>query len=120
MLNAIFQSVVIKWLTRRVLELGPIASGALSWWNSLSPNDQQTLLGILQGNWGLVTLGAAVSLAGYAWSFISTVTPHATAHGVQVPVSQMTPTKKAEVKEAVATTVAKKRPTILDAIFKRK
>lgn len=127
MLTAIFQSIVVKWVTRRVLELGPIASGALSWWNSLSPNDQQTLLGILQGNWGLVTLGALISLGGYVWSFISTVTPHATAKGVQVPTSQMTPTKSAEVKEAVKTTVAaqKKRSTVnpLDALgglFKRK
>jgi hypothetical protein len=118
-MNAIFQSVILKWLLRRVLELGPIASGALSWWNSLSPADHDNLLNILQGNWGVVTLAGGVSLLGYAWSFISTVTPHATAHGVQVPTSQMTPAKKEAVKEAVATTAAKKRPTILDAIFKR-
>jgi len=48
------------------------------------------------------------------------VTPHATAHDRQVPTSQMTPAKKEAVKEAVVTTAAKKRPNILDAIFKRR
>lgn len=121
MLTAIFQSIVLKWGVRRVLELGPIISGALAWWSALSPADQQSLINVLQGNWGLASLGAIVSLGGYLWSFISTVKPHATSDGVQVPTSQMTPAKKAEVKEAVKTTVAaqKRRPNILDALFKK-
>jgi len=117
MLNTIIQSVVLKWLLRRVLELGPIISGALTWWGALSPADQAGLINILQGNWGLATLGAAVSLGGYIWSLIATVKPHATAGGVQVPTSQMTPAKKEAVKEAVKTTAAK--PTLLDKLFKR-
>lgn len=121
MLTAIFQSIVLKWGVRRVMELGPLISGALAWWNALSPADQQSLINVLQGNWGLASLGAIVSLGGYLWSFISTVKPHATSDGVQVPTSQMTPAKKAEVKEAVKTTVAaqKKRPNILESLFKK-
>lgn len=125
MLTAVFQSIIVKWVVRRILELGPIVSGALAWWGALSPADQQSLVNLLQGNWGLASLGAVVSLGGYLWSFISTVKPHATANGVQVPTSQMTPAKKEAVKEAVTTTAAaqKRRPNPLEALgglFKRK
>lgn len=125
MLTTIFQSIVVKWVIRRILELGPIAAGGISAWNAIPDRYQEMLLGVLQGNWSVVTLGALVSFAGYFWSFISTVKPHATADGVQVPTSQMTPTKKAEVKEAVKTTIAaQKRKTVnpfetLGNIFKR-
>lgn len=126
MLTAIFQSVVLKWVFRRILELGGLGGVILTAFAALPPGQQAVIGRVLQGDWGEITLSAlaplAVALFGYAWSFISTVKPHATSDGVQVPTSQMTPTKKAEVKEAVKTTVAaqKRKPTILDAIFKRK
>lgn len=125
MLTTLLNSVIVRWIIRRILELGPIAAGGISAWNAIPDRYQDMLLGVLQGNWSMVTLGAVVSFAGYAWSFISTVKPHATADGVQVPTSQMTPTKKAEVKEAVKTTIAaQKRKTVnpleaLGQLFKR-
>lgn len=126
MLTAIVQSVVLKWILRRVMELGGLGGVILAAYGALPPAQQTIIARILQGDWGDITISAllplVIAVGGYAWSFISTVTPHATAKGVQVPTSQMTPTKSAEVKEAVKTTVAaqKKRPTLLDSIFKRK
>lgn len=121
MLNAIIQSVVLKWVFRRVLELGGLCGVLLTAYGALPPT-QQTVIGrALQGEWGDITLGALfpllVALGGYTWSFVSTVKPHATSNGVQVATSRMEPAKKEAVKDAVKTTAA--RPTIFDKLFKR-
>lgn len=120
MLTAIFQSVVLKWILRRVMELGGLGGVVLAAYGALTPAQQSVIARALQGDWGDITLSALVPLliavGGYAWSFISTVKPHATAGGIQVPTSQMTPTKSAEVKEAVKTTAAKKRPNLAEAL----
>jgi hypothetical protein len=122
MLTAIFQSIVVKWVVRRIMELGPPVGGLLTLWGAMPESYRDLIAQVLQGNWGLVSLGTLVSLGGYLWSYVSTVKPHATADGVQVPTSQMTPAKKAEVKEAVKTTVAaqNKRPNILESLFKKR
>lgn len=129
MLTAIFQSVVLKWIFRRILELGGLGGVILAAYGSLPPAQQMIIPRILQGDWGEITLNALfpllIAIGGYVWSFISTVKPHATSGGVQVPTSQMTPAKKEAVKEAVKTTAAKQRPTLnpleaLGGLFKRK
>lgn len=127
MLTAIFQSIVLKWIFRRILELGGLGGVILAAYGALPPTQQTVIARVLQGDWGEITLSALFPLAmaagGYIWSFVSTVKPHATAGGVQVATSQMTPTKSAEVKEAVKTTAAKQRPNLADAlgdIFRRK
>lgn len=129
MLTTLLNSVILRWIIRRILELGGLGGVILAAYGALPPAQQTIIAKVLQGDWGDITVSAllplVVAVAGYAWSFISTVKPHATAHGVQVPTSQMTPTKKAEVKEAVKTTIAaQKRKTVnpleaLGNIFKR-
>ena len=59
-MTALFSSVVLQWWMRRILELGPLVSGALSWFLNQPPEVQQTLLAILEGNWATVTLGTIV------------------------------------------------------------
>lgn len=115
----LFNSVVIRWLLRRVLELGPTASGLLAWWNAMSPADQATLMAIVQGNWGLVTIGAVISLVGYIWSFIATVTPHATAEGVQVPTKKMTPHQAEKVETAVAASRPRTLAEVIGSFFRK-
>lgn len=116
-MTALFSSVVLQWWLRRILELGPLVSGALSWFLNQPPEVQQTLLAILQGNWATVTLGTIVTIGGYIWSFISTRRNQVTIDGQQVPLQQIP--QKVAVEEIARTAILKRSRTLADLLAEK-
>ncbi|SDG34311.1 hypothetical protein [Pelagibacterium luteolum] len=66
-MTAISQNAALGWIVRRIFDWGgwllSIIGGALALWSQLDPVTQATLLTVLQGNWGEVTLGSAFGFA---------------------------------------------------------
>lgn len=112
-------NLIVAWLGRRALELGGLAGMLLTVWSNLPPATQSAVLSLLTNKWQTVTLGTlaplAVSLFGYAWSFLATTRSQVVVDGKKVAMSELPPSAKVQVKQAVAETP---RKSILD-IFRR-
>jgi len=114
-MSKFFASVAVQWLLRRIWELGGLTSGSLAFilgLYALMPSDHQhTLLALLQGNWGELTLKAAGGLILWAFvqwrSYRATVKPQVvTPGGQQIDLSRLAPDDQRDV---VATAVAAPR-----------
>lgn len=123
MLKAAFLATLVKWLTRRGLELGGLLTLVASVDPTVLQNLAKTIGAILTGDFASVNLASVISIfsvvGGLIWNGASTFSNHATTDGAQVQTNQMPTAQKTEVKEAVAVTI-KKRPTFLDQLFNRK
>lgn len=112
-------NLVLAWLGRRALELGGLAGTFLTIWSNLPPATQSAILALLTNKWQSVTLGAvaplAVALFGYVMSFRATVKPQVVVDGKKVAMSELPPSTKVQVKQAVAEAP---RKSLLD-IFRR-
>lgn len=119
-----FSSIAVQWSLRRVWELGSLATSTLSFLLGLyaiMPTDHQhTVLALLQGNWGELTLKAAGGLIVWAFvqwrSYRATVKPQVvTPGGQQIDLSRLAPDDQQNV---VATAVAApRRRTIASAVL---
>lgn len=75
----IMDGIVIQWTIRRLLEVGGWLSAIVSIVVALPPEHQATIVAVLTGQGGGLTISAAIGLGVYFWSqflsFRSTVRP---------------------------------------------
>lgn len=116
-MGTFLSSVVFKWWLRRFLELGPIVSGALTWWMKQPPDVQQTVLAFLSGNWATVGLGSLVTIGGYVWSLISTKRNQIVVDGQQVPLKEIgRQAQQTAVEEIARTAIEKRGKTLMEML----
>lgn len=118
-----FTGLIGKWFLRRGMEIGGLLGALVAYFLSLPPGQQQTILRILQGDWSDIPLGSVVALvvalAGYIWSFISTVRPQVVVNNEQVPIRELSPVVQREVRVEARDAVERK-PGLLDRLFGRR
>lgn len=71
---SILSNVAVQWLIRRIPDwggwIGTVGGGLLLFYNSLTPQQQNMINGLLQGNWQDITLGSLVPFAILVYSQI--------------------------------------------------
>lgn len=120
-----FSSVVVGWVLRRALELGGLVGTGLTIWNNLDPELQGVVLSLLSRNWENITLGSLVPVAlsvwGYAWSFISTRRNQVVVDGKQVPIRDLgAPQQQIAVEEIARTAITKRERKTLAQLLAEK
>lgn len=89
---AITGNVILGWVGRRILEVGGILWGLFEIVSRLPPEVQAVIGAFLSDNWENVTLGALVpaviALAGYVFSFRSTVKDHVVQGKKRIPLTE--------------------------------
>ncbi len=107
-----FQNVIIGWIARRVPELVGLVTMLVTLYNSLPAQHQETIVAVLTGQGGGLTVSALIGLALYLWaqfmSYRATVKPQVvTSDGQKVAIAPNT--RAASQIEAVAATAPKPR-----------
>lgn len=93
------------------MELGGILGAAATWYFTLPEAPRQTIGQLLSKDWGSVQLAAlvplALAIAGYLWSWVSTVVPHVVSGGQHIELQTLPSATKRNVEAAAS--VAKKK-----------
>jgi len=132
-MNSILSQVALGWLGRRALDwggwLGTIVVAGVTFYNQLTPGQQDVISRVFSGNWQEITLGSVVPFLVLVWSqvlsFRATTKPQVvTDEGVKVDTKKDLPSAKKVLVEEVATAAAEKKaakrqPNLLDKLFGR-
>ena len=122
-----FKTALAGWLWRRLWDwggqIGAWVSALSALYALMPPNVQRTVGQVATGHWGEVTLAAAVPAIVWAisqvFSLHSTVKPQVvTDDGKKADLKALPPATQTVV-NAQAETAAKRKPNLLDKLFKR-
>lgn len=116
----IFAAVVLGWLWRRVKELAGWLAMLVPLYLGMPAEQQKTILAILTGQGGELSLAAAGGLLWYLWtqreSLLKTIRPQiVTPQGARIELDQLTPAAQHDV--LVTAAQAKPRRTIASAVL---
>lgn len=118
----VFAWVGWGWIIRRAMEIGGIVGTLATFYMSLPEPTRAAVERAMSGRWQDVTLGAlapiAVALWAYVWSWRATTRPQVvTSDQMKAPLPQ---SAQPEVKEAVVRAAPRRKPSILETIFRPK
>jgi hypothetical protein len=122
-MNFLTKSVVLGWLWRRAQELAGWVIGLLPLFLSLPAAHQETILSILRGEGGGLSISAYGGLALYLFSqwqsFRATVKDQVVAGGKKVALPELGGATQVLVEEKVETAVERRRakPNLLQILF---
>ncbi len=118
------KNAILGWLWRRLQELVSWAFGLAPLYMALPPIHQETILSVLRGEGGALSVSAYAGLAWYLFtqwqSYRATVKDQVVTDGVKVdPKKDMPRSDRILVEEKAATAVEKKKrqPNILEKLF---
>jgi hypothetical protein len=126
MFDQFFKNAAIGWVGRRAVEVGGLVTLLVNLYNSLPPAHQETIVEVLTGKGGGLTVGAVFGLALWLWSqfmsFRATTKDQMVADGKKVDSKKDLPkNKQVLVEEMVNVAVEKKKaerkPGLLDKLF---
>lgn len=128
-MTALFSSVAMQWWLRRLWDWGGMLagwlSGLLALYGMMPAEMQRTVLAILGGQWGDVSLAAAGGFIVWAlsqWrSYVATVKPQiVTKDGRQAELSELPRGTITAVEEFAHTAILKRSETLIDKLLKLK
>lgn len=128
-MTALLSSVAVQWWLRRIWDWGGMIAGWLGGLLALyglMPGDvQHTVLAILGGRWGDVSLAAAGGFVVWAFtqwrSYRATVKPQiVTTDGNQADLRELPPGNANAVQEIAQTAILKRGETIIEKLLKLK
>lgn len=128
-MTALFSSIAMQWWLRRLWDWGGMLagwlSGLLALYSMMPAEMQRTVLAILGGQWGDVSLAAAGGFIVWAlsqWrSYVATVKPQiVTKDGRQAELSELPRGTITAVEEFAHTAILKRSETLIDKLLKLK
>lgn len=128
-MGSFFASVAVQWWLRRIWDWGGMVAGwigGLLALYGLMPHDvQQTMLSVLQGQWGEVSLASAGGFIVWAFtqwrSYRATVKPQiVTEDGKQAEFRELPRSTANAVEQFAQTAIHKRGETIIERLLKLK